>query len=83
MFWNLCVAQGHMARCVVHSDSNRNSLFQLRGAPSSMARCAGKNMKQNCFLEVARRAGLVARRVVEKGSTQIWFWKLRVAQDGV
>ncbi|MCI88403.1 hypothetical protein A2U01_0109690, partial [Trifolium medium] len=38
-------------------------------------------MKQICLLEVARRAGHVARRVVEKGSTQIWFWKLCVAQD--
>ncbi|MCI54943.1 hypothetical protein A2U01_0076193, partial [Trifolium medium] len=31
-----------------------------------MARCAVKIMKQNCLLEVARRAGHVARHVVEK-----------------
>ncbi|MCI64545.1 hypothetical protein A2U01_0085803, partial [Trifolium medium] len=55
-----------MARCAVHSDSNINSLCQLRGAPSSMARCAVKIMKHNCLLEVARRTGRVTRRAVEK-----------------
>ncbi|MCI20496.1 hypothetical protein A2U01_0041658, partial [Trifolium medium] len=42
-----------------------------------------KIMKQNCLLEVARRAGHVARRAIENGNTQIWFWRLRVAQGSV
>ncbi|MCI34019.1 hypothetical protein A2U01_0055237, partial [Trifolium medium] len=55
---------GHLACCAVHSDSNSNSLCQLRGAPSSMARCADLVMKQkspsgSC---ASRRPDGVARR---------------------
>ncbi|MCI33996.1 hypothetical protein A2U01_0055214, partial [Trifolium medium] len=38
---------------------------------------------KSCILEVARRAGHVARRAVESGSTNMCLCELRVAQAGV
>ncbi|MCI46264.1 hypothetical protein A2U01_0067504, partial [Trifolium medium] len=69
-----------MARCAVHSIATeflsascavRRVVWRV--APSKS--CSSKGL-----LEVARRAGQLARRAVESGNTKMFFWKLRVVQ---